>query len=129
MKMIRKIAKGCFWISVVLGALGQVITFYPGAEFEWFALAAAFSIPGFLIPKWSFRSASLVMLTLWSLMASSGYTRGKEYQECLKQQPSKEERIREEEQMLKALESKQDNEIKGSQNRSMQATPNGAPDG
>jgi hypothetical protein len=89
MKIIRKIAKACFWISLGLGVLGQFITFYPGVELQWFALAASFSVPGFLICKWSFRAASLVMLVLWSAMAASGHTKGKEYQDWLEQKETK----------------------------------------
>ncbi len=82
---MEKIARVSFWLSVVLGTLGLFISFYPGAEFEWIALAAFLVIPGFAIPKWSFRSASIVLLLLWSAAAFSGYTRGKEYEAYLKE--------------------------------------------
>lgn len=111
-------------MSLILGILGQIISFYPGAECEWFALAAILAIPGFIIPKWSYRSATLAMLVLWSAMSFAGYARGREYQQWRKQQSSREERIQEAEQMLKSIESTEKQGVKGSQNKSMQATAN-----
>ena len=114
-EMIKNIAKVCFWISLGMGALGQLISFYPGAELNWFSLAAAFSVLGLLIPKWSFRLTALAMLITWSVMAFSGYTRGKEYQAWLKQQPTKEERIQKAQKVLNALESEQKEKSKDSE--------------
>ena len=102
--MVEKIARASFSLSVVLGALGQLITFIPGAEIEWFALAAILVIPGFVIPKWSFRSASCVLLLLWSMSAFSGYTRGKEYEAYLKEGGA-EKRFQEVTEQLKLTES------------------------
>ena len=126
MKMIRKIARVCFWISVVLGVLGQFITFYPGAEMDWFALAAILSLPGFLIPKWSFRAASLAMLVLWSTIAVSGYTRGKEYQQWLTENPP-EKRIRELEEQIKLMESNSNETMNAAQNNVLENIGTNAP--
>jgi len=98
-----KIAKACFWMSVALGILGQFVTFYPGAELGWFALAAFLAIPGFIVLKRSFRCASLVLLVLWCAISFLGYTRGKEYEQWLKNNPL-EERIQESQEQLRLKE-------------------------
>jgi hypothetical protein len=102
--MIIKIAKVCFWCSVAMGMLGLIISFYPGAECPWFAIAAILAIPGFLIPKRIFRIGSFGILILWSIVSLGGYTRGKEYQQSLKENPI-EDRIRELEKQTTLMES------------------------
>lgn len=97
------IARVSFWISLVLGVEGLFITFFPGCEFQWFAFTAVLAVAGLLIPKWSYRVASLLMVVLWSVMSFNGYSRGKEYQLWLKENPP-EKRVLELEEMLRKID-------------------------
>lgn len=83
-----KIAKSCLWISIAIGVMGLVTSVHPpGADFWWYALAAAVALPGLIIPRWSFRGTAIALFVLWSWMAASGYTQGRDYHQWLKDQP------------------------------------------
>jgi len=53
-----------FWLAVVLAVLGDVITFVPGAEREWFLVVAGLSASGLLIPKAAYRISAVVLVVL-----------------------------------------------------------------
>jgi membrane protein implicated in regulation of membrane protease activity len=67
------IVEACSWISFFLGLFGLFATFHPMFQMQWYGLAAVLAIPGLLISKWYFRTASVLMLVLWAAMALSGY--------------------------------------------------------
>ena len=84
-----KIAKSCLWISLAIGVMGLVARVHPpGADFWWYALAAAVALPGLIAPRWSFRGTAIALSVLWCCMAALGYARGREYQQWLKDQPA-----------------------------------------
>jgi hypothetical protein len=68
-----------FWLAVLLGVLGCIITFFPGAECLWFSVVATLSLFGLFIPKISYRTAATVLLILSIIAAVHGYWRGKKY--------------------------------------------------
>ena len=76
------------YASVVLGIFGQFTCTHPGREFQFFAAASVLAAASFSNPKWSYRSISMVLLLLFSVMSFFGYSRAKKYQQWLKANPS-----------------------------------------
>jgi hypothetical protein len=75
----------CF--AAVLGLLGSIISFYPGAEVGWFGVAAAVALAGLLSPTRQLRLVAVVLAVLLAGFAWGGYVRGRQYRERLSQQP------------------------------------------
>lgn len=72
-----------FWLGVLLTALGYVICFIPGAECNWFVVAAALLACGVFIPKPAYRVVAAVLFILALASAYSGYHHGVEYRHWL----------------------------------------------
>ena len=70
-----------FWLGVLMGVLGCVMTFVPGAECGWFLVVAALSLFGIFIPKAFYRSAATLLLVLSIIVAVRGFGRGMKYYE------------------------------------------------
>jgi hypothetical protein len=65
----------------VLGALGYIITFVPGAEFGWFLVVAGLSVAGLFIPKFGYKASAALILILALVSTYDGYRRGVEYRQ------------------------------------------------
>jgi uncharacterized protein YqgC (DUF456 family) len=79
MSTIHKLLCIPFWLAVLLGVLGCIITFFPGAECLWFTIVAALSLFGLFIPKIFYRGAATLLLILSIIAAVHGYWRGMKY--------------------------------------------------
>lgn len=88
MSPARKLLYISFWAAVLLGVLGTVITFYPGAECGWFLTVAVLSVSGWFIPKPAYRVAAAVLLILALTAAYQGHRHGLEYREGLLTHPA-----------------------------------------
>ena len=75
----RGIWIGGFWAGCVLFALGQVISFYPGAERGWFILAGLLCMSGLLIRGKVYRIAAIILVCLSAVLAIAGHRRGVDY--------------------------------------------------
>jgi len=53
-----------FWSGVVVFLLGQFISFYPGFETTWFAVAGILCLGGLFVPRKAYRIAALVLVPL-----------------------------------------------------------------
>lgn len=67
--------------------MGRLITFYPGAELKYFAIAAVLGLPASILPSSRFRGFALVWIVICSWLAAEGYQRGKEYEQWLSEKP------------------------------------------
>ena len=74
-----------FWFGVLWFGLGNVITFVPGAEREWFIAVAGLVAFGLIVPRCSYRIAAALLLLLSVLAAFAGHKRGIGYREDLDQ--------------------------------------------
>jgi hypothetical protein len=83
MSTVRKLLRFPFWAAVALGALGCVISFYPGAEVGWFVAVAVLSLAGLFVPKAPYRVGGGLLLVPALFAAYRGYQRGVEYREYL----------------------------------------------
>lgn len=72
-----------FWLAVLFAILGNVITFYPGAECGWFLTVAALAVAGMFIPRVAYRVVAALLLILALTSAYSGYRHGVEYRQWL----------------------------------------------
>jgi hypothetical protein len=81
-----QVARAGVGLAAVFGLLGQVITFYPGAEVGWFGVAAALALAGLLSPTRRLRLVAVVLAVLLAGFAWGGYERGRQYREPLSQQ-------------------------------------------
>lgn len=93
-----------FWIGVGLFILGLGITFYPGAETNWFAAAAILCTSGFFIRKRTYRIATIFLVGISVTYCIWGYQRGKEYENWLSNQSPPDEKMQE---ILKYLDEPQ----------------------
>lgn len=92
-----------FWVGVSLFALGEVITFIPGAEAGWFAASAVLCLCGVLVRSKAYRIAALCLVVIGAAFSLSGYKHGERYRAWLKQQPSREELSRDLQEDLQQL--------------------------
>jgi hypothetical protein len=83
MSTTQKILCVPYWLAVLMGILGCVVTFVPGAECEWFGIVAALSLFGLFIPKFFYRGAATLLLVLSILAAMNGHQRGIKYRQWL----------------------------------------------
>lgn len=104
MNKARPLLIVAFWVGVILLALGQVITFYPGAEAGWFAASAVFCLCGVLVRSKAYAIAALCLVVGGAAFSLSGYRHGEQYRAWLKQQPSREEQIRDFQKHLQQLD-------------------------
>jgi hypothetical protein len=85
----RKTRHALAWIGIGialwLGGLGMFISFYPGAEAEWFGTAAVAAAFGLLSPKWRLRLAGFGLAATFGWFAWAGYQRGLEHQQWLRE--------------------------------------------
>jgi hypothetical protein len=82
--MREEVAVAGIGLALLLGALGQVITFVPGAEMKWFAVAAASALGGALSRRWTVRAVAVVLAVALGGLAWLGYLHGLEYQQFLR---------------------------------------------
>jgi hypothetical protein len=82
-----QVARAGVGLATVFGLLGQLITFYPGAEVGWFGIAAAMALARLLSPTRQLRLVAVVLAVLLAGFAWGGYVRGRQYREWLSQQP------------------------------------------
>jgi hypothetical protein len=104
MNKARPLLIVAFWVGVILVALGQVITFYPGAEAGWFAASAVLCLCGVLVRSKAYAIAALCFVVVGAAFSLSGYQHGERYRAWLKQQPSREEQIRDLKKQLQQLD-------------------------
>ncbi len=104
MKSIRPFLILAFWTGCVLFALGQVITFRPGAETAWFAISAGLCFCGFLLRARRYSIAAVFFVAAGIALSVWGYRHGQQYQAWLKRQPSKEEQVRQLRERLHSLD-------------------------
>ena len=72
-----------FWAGCALFALGQVISFYPGAERGWFILAGLLCMSGLLIRGKAYRIVAVILVCLSAFFAVAGHRRGVDYRHWL----------------------------------------------
>jgi hypothetical protein len=82
-----QIARAGVGLAAVLGLLGSVMTFVPGAEVGWFGVAATAALAGLLSPTRRLRVVAVVLAVALAGLAWDGYVRGRQYREWLRQQP------------------------------------------
>jgi hypothetical protein len=104
MNKARPLLLAAFWLGVSFFALGQVITFYPGAEAGWFAISAALCLCGLLVRSRAYIIAALCLVTIGIVLSISGYRHGEQYRVWLSKQPSREERIHQLEEQIRMLD-------------------------
>lgn len=78
-------SKFVFWLGMIKFFLGSMISFMPGAETSWFIITAGLASGGFLVSSKYYRIAALVIFAICVFAAYSGYHRGIEYQERVRQ--------------------------------------------
>lgn len=83
-----RVARAGVGLAAVLGLLGLLITFYPGAEVGWFGVAAALALAGLLSPTRRLRFVALALAVVLAGFAWGGHVRGRQYREWLSQRPS-----------------------------------------
>lgn len=83
MKTTHKLLCIPFWLAVLLGVLGCIITFVPGGECQWFSIVATLSVFGLFIPKFFYRGSATLLLILSVMAAFHGHQRGIEYRQWL----------------------------------------------
>ena len=71
--------------AAMIGLLGQIITFVPGAEANWFGFGAGLSLLGFLWPGWRVRALAAVLFIWLACLSWNGHQRGIYYREWLRQ--------------------------------------------
>ena len=81
--MKKSIAKICLEISLALGLLGLLITFYPGAECQWFALSAILALPSMFISSYKYKFSASVLILVFVTFSIQGYYRGKGYKKSM----------------------------------------------
>lgn len=79
-----------FWFGVVHFVLGGVITFYPGAETQWFLITSAVLAAGLLVDGKAIRVAALLLIAISLASAVAGHHRKSEY-DNRRSQPSMDE--------------------------------------
>lgn len=77
-----------FWLGVIHGVLGSVITFVPGGEAHYFAFTSVLIAAGLITRGYKYRIAAALLLVLFLAATYNGYVRGIEYQELLKTLPN-----------------------------------------
>jgi len=83
MNPIRKFLYVPLIFAVVFCIFGEIVTFFPGAEFGWFLTIAAFSAFGLFVPRRGPRWFAAALMTFSLFTAYSGYQRGIEYKKWL----------------------------------------------
>jgi hypothetical protein len=68
-----------------VGGLGLFISFVPGAEADWFGVAAGAAALGLLAPSWRVRLVAVAWAAVCAWFAWRGYEHGLRYQEWLQQ--------------------------------------------
>ena len=71
--------KGCFFCGIVLFAMGNVMSFVPGAEVAWFLCCVGLLLPGLLLSRRKYTSTAAILMVLCLILASQGHRRGLEY--------------------------------------------------
>jgi len=80
-KTRRTVGRIGIGIALLLGALGLIITFYPGAEAKYFGTAAGAAALGLLSPGWPTRLVAITLAVVFACSARDGYRCGLEYQQ------------------------------------------------
>ena len=75
------VAQVAFWFGAILFVLGSFISFYPGAETNWFVISASLTAFGLLVPSRRYRVPSILIVGVCLYWAYFGYHRGIEYRE------------------------------------------------
>jgi membrane protein implicated in regulation of membrane protease activity len=86
--LLNAIAKAGVGFAILLAALGQVITFVPGAEATWFGVAALSASAGVITTNRRLQAMAVVLVVALALLAGCGYLRGLHYQEQLRKRGS-----------------------------------------
>jgi hypothetical protein len=94
MKMARPILLVVFWLGVLSFVMGQIISFYPGAETQWFLATSVMLTAGLFIHGKAYRIASGVLLVLSLALATAGHKRGVDHKKWLSGQPKHEEQTK-----------------------------------
>jgi hypothetical protein len=82
-----QVARAGVGLAFVLGLLGQVITFYPGAEVGWYGVAFAAALAGLLSPNRRLRLVAAILAVGLVGFAWGGYVRWQRYRDLLRQRP------------------------------------------
>jgi hypothetical protein len=73
-------------VAALMMLLGLFITFAPGGETGWFAVAAVLAAIGLVSPDWRVRLIAVLLIFGATWMALAGYVRGLQYQQFLRAQ-------------------------------------------
>jgi hypothetical protein len=72
---LRSVPRAFFWTGVLWLVLGTVITFVPGSEVFWFAIATLLLASGFFVQQRRYHLFALVLIVVSSAMAIDGHMR------------------------------------------------------
>ena len=84
-RRLRPVLRFVFGSGVVLLLVGQIITFYPGAEEGFYTITGCLLLAGLVLPGWPYRVVSVVLIAYCIWGAVEGQRRGIKYQSFLKQ--------------------------------------------
>lgn len=73
--------------ALLLGLLGQVITFVPGASAGWFGVAACGAAVGLISPSRRFRAFAAALAIGLAWLSWVGYREGLRHREILRSRP------------------------------------------
>lgn len=79
------IAYGGISASLMMGALGQIFSFLPGAQLGYFATAAVFAAAGLLSSRRGVQILALALVIVLACLSWWGYLEGLRYEEFLRQ--------------------------------------------
>jgi hypothetical protein len=82
-----EVARAGVGVAVVLGMVGWLMTFVPGAEAGWFGVAALAALAGLLSPTRRLRVVAVVLAVALAAIEWDGHVRGRQCRERLRQQP------------------------------------------
>lgn len=85
LRPLRPVLRFVFGSGIVLLLLGQIITFYPGAEERFYTFTGCLLLAGLVLPGWPYRVISVVLIAycIWGVV--EGQRRGIKYQSFLEQ--------------------------------------------
>lgn len=70
-----------FWFGAVWLMLGSMVSFVPGSEVGWFALAGILLAAGLFIPRWPYRIVAASLIVVCVLAMLTGHNQGMKYRQ------------------------------------------------